>query len=110
MNREQVRDLEDLSIVGLKTKIISTGSSTATPTPLTEPCEFNSCPSGSPAEGSDSSNDRLNYVNSYPVNSVEYGIQTLSPKFFGGNPDIAVAGFNVGGKLILDRPTPLRRC
>ena len=28
-----------------------TGSSSATPTPLTEPCEFNSCPIGSPAEG-----------------------------------------------------------
>lgn len=29
---------------------------------------------------------------------MRYGIQTLSPKFFGGAPDIAVAGFNVGGK------------
>lgn len=30
---------------------------------------------------------------------MRYGIQTLSPKFFGGAaPDIAVAGFNVGGE------------
>ena len=28
---------------------------------------------------------------------MRYGIQTLSPRFFGGAPDIAVAGFNVGG-------------
>ena len=29
---------------------------------------------------------------------MRYGIQTLSPKFFDGQPDIAVAGFNVGGE------------
>lgn len=29
---------------------------------------------------------------------MRYGIQTLSPEFFGGAPDIAVSGFNVGGK------------
>ena len=28
-----------------------TGSKSATPTPLTEPCQFDSCPTGSPAEG-----------------------------------------------------------
>ncbi|KAL8777444.1 MAG: hypothetical protein Q9194_002556, partial [Teloschistes cf. exilis] len=69
-----------------------TGSSDAPALPLTKPCEFNSCPTGSPAEGSDASNPRLNYVNSYPVTSMRYGIQTLSPKFFGGLPDLAVAG------------------
>jgi len=30
---------------------------------------------------------------------MRYGIQTLSPKFFGGAPDIAVAGPNVGANL-----------
>lgn len=30
---------------------------------------------------------------------MRYGIQTLSPIFFGGAPDIAVAGFNVGANL-----------
>lgn len=29
---------------------------------------------------------------------MRYAIQTLSSKFFGGAPDIAVSGFNVGGK------------
>ncbi|KAM0805787.1 5'/3'-nucleotidase sure family protein [Usnea florida] len=76
-----------------------TGSSDTPATPLLKPCEFNSCPTGSPAEGNNASNTRLNYVNSYPVTSMRYGIQTLSPKFFGGAPDIAVAGYNVGANL-----------
>ncbi|KAL8769859.1 MAG: hypothetical protein Q9209_004297 [Squamulea sp. 1 TL-2023] len=76
-----------------------TGSSDAPATPLTKPCEFNSCPTGSPAQGFNASNPRLNYVNSYPVTSMRYGIQTLSPKFFGGAPELAVAGFNVGANL-----------
>lgn len=76
-----------------------TGSSDSPATPRTTPCHFNSCPSGSPAQGSDASNPRLNYVNSFPVTSMRYGIQTLSPRFFGTAPDIAVAGFNVGGKM-----------
>lgn len=76
-----------------------TGSSDAPATPLTEPCEFNSCPTGSPAEGNNASMPRFNYVNSYPVTSMRYGIQTLSAKYFGGAPDIAVAGFNVGANL-----------
>lgn len=41
-----------------------TGSSDATPTPLTQPCEFNSCPAGSPATGKNASMPRFNYVNS----------------------------------------------
>ncbi|KAI7780225.1 hypothetical protein LA080_016310 [Diaporthe eres] len=82
-----------------------TGSSDATPGTVTSGCEFNSCPAGSPPYGSDSSNPRFNYVNSYPVTSMRYGIQTLSPKFFGGAPDIAVAGYNVGGKTHLPTKT-----
>ncbi|KAL2056389.1 hypothetical protein ABVK25_003412 [Lepraria finkii] len=76
-----------------------TGSSDAPATPLTTPCEYDSCPIGSPAEGNNASMPRFNYVNSYPVTSMRYGIQTLSPKYFGGAPDIAVAGFNVGANL-----------
>ena len=30
---------------------------------------------------------------------MRYGIQTLSPSFFGKSPDIAVAGFNVGANV-----------
>ncbi|KAF7183816.1 hypothetical protein CNMCM7691_004238 [Aspergillus felis] len=77
-----------------------TGSSDKTPTTLTEPCEFNSCPSGSPATGYNSSDPRLNYVNSYPVTSMKYGISTAAPPFFNNAPPaLAVSGPNVGSNL-----------
>ncbi|KAH8700741.1 acid phosphatase precursor [Talaromyces proteolyticus] len=78
-----------------------TGSSTRTPTVLTEACEFDSCPVGSPAYGYNASQPRFNYVNSYPATSIQYGIQNLSTKFFDGVPDLAVTGPNVGNNLAL---------
>ena len=42
---------------------------------------------------------RFNYVNSYPVTSVKYGLNTLSKQFFGGPPEMVVAGPNVGSNL-----------
>ncbi|CDO70418.1 hypothetical protein BN946_scf184999.g59 [Trametes cinnabarina] len=42
---------------------------------------------------------RLNYVNSFPVDAVRFGIQTLSPEFFGAPPDFVVSGPNVGNNL-----------
>ncbi|THG97111.1 hypothetical protein EW026_g4835 [Hermanssonia centrifuga] len=69
-----------------------------TPTPLTEPCEFNSCPTGSPAEGFNASDTRLNYVNAFPVDSIRFGIETLAPTFFGdAKPDFVASGPNIGG-------------
>ncbi|KAF7320960.1 SurE domain-containing protein [Mycena chlorophos] len=63
-----------------------TGSDSKTPTVLTEPCEFNTCPTGSPAEGFNASNPRENY--------------TLAPEFFDGDaPDFVFSGPNVGNNL-----------
>ncbi|KAE8342725.1 hypothetical protein BDV24DRAFT_130267 [Aspergillus arachidicola] len=76
-----------------------TGSSDADPTVLTEACEFDSCPEGSPAVGNNATQPRWNYVNSYPVTSIKYGIQNLSTTYFNGNPDLAVTGPNVGANL-----------
>ncbi|KAH8649788.1 survival protein sure-like phosphatase/nucleotidase [Xylariales sp. PMI_506] len=76
-----------------------TGSSTGTPTTLTEACEFDSCTSGSPAEGYNSSVPEWNYVNSYPATAIAYGINTLASQFFGAAPDLAVTGVNVGSNL-----------
>ncbi|KAJ7717585.1 survival protein sure-like phosphatase/nucleotidase [Mycena metata] len=77
-----------------------TGSSTTTPTVLTTPCEFNTCPTGSPATGFNASNTRLNYVNAFPVDAARFGIQTLAPQFFSGSkPDFVVSGPNVGNNL-----------
>ncbi|OQE18744.1 hypothetical protein PENSTE_c017G05395 [Penicillium steckii] len=75
------------------------GSSQGTPTTLDEPCEFNSCPAGSPAVGHNESEPRLNYVNSYPATAMKYGINSIGPKFFDGPPDLAVAGPNVGNNI-----------
>jgi hypothetical protein len=74
------------------------GSLSGTAVTLTEPCEFDSCPTGSPAEGYNSSMPEFNYVNSFPVTAIEYGINTLAPNSFGGAPDLAVTGPNVGCK------------
>ncbi|KAJ6554511.1 sure-like protein [Mycena capillaripes] len=77
-----------------------TGSSSKTPTVLDEPCEFNTCPAGSPPTGSDASDPRLNYVNAFPVDAAKFGIQTLAPEFFeGSEPDFVVSGPNVGNNL-----------
>ncbi|KAK0201035.1 sure-like protein [Desarmillaria ectypa] len=77
-----------------------TGSSSAPATILFIPCEFNTCPIFSPAEGFNTSDPRLNYVNSFPVDSVRYGIQTLAPQFFDGSaPDFVISGPNVGNNL-----------
>ncbi|KAH0579869.1 hypothetical protein H2248_002697 [Termitomyces sp. 'cryptogamus'] len=76
-----------------------TGSSTATPTPLTQPCEFDTCPTGSPAVGFNVSDPFINYVNAFPVDAARYGIQTLSPKLLGSNPDLVISGSNIGNNL-----------
>ena len=44
------------------------GSLDAPATKLTEPCEYNSCPTGSPPEGNNASMPRFNYVNSSVAN------------------------------------------
>ncbi|KAL2869073.1 5'/3'-nucleotidase SurE [Aspergillus lucknowensis] len=75
------------------------GSRDETPSDRTEPCEFDSCPANSGPYGFNETDTRLNWVNSYPVTSIKYGIETLSPQFFDGPPDLAVSGPNVGNNL-----------
>lgn len=76
------------------------GSLDATPTALRDPCEFNSCPAGSPPYGFNASEPRFNYVNSFPLTSMKHGIDSLAPRFFGDSPvDLAVSGPNVGANL-----------
>jgi len=75
------------------------GSLDATPKVMTEPGQFDSVPVGAPAIGSNVTDPRLNYVNSYPVTSVKYGISTISPAVLGGAPDFVVTGPNLGMNL-----------
>ncbi|EKD18285.1 5'/3'-nucleotidase SurE family protein [Drepanopeziza brunnea f. sp. 'multigermtubi' MB_m1] len=81
-----------------------TGSLNGTAKPVEHGCEFKSCSPGSPAIGFNSSDPHLNYVNSFPVTAVSYGILTLAPKFFGGPPDLAILGPNVGSNLDVQIP------
>lgn len=76
-----------------------TGSSDAPATVLTQAGEYNSVPVGAPAEGANATDPRLNYVNSYPVTAIKYGIATVAPAIFGGAPDLIVAGPNLGTNL-----------
>jgi 5'-nucleotidase len=91
-----------------------TGSSTETPKPLTSAGEFNSIPAGSPAEGHNStdskcfegsrsssshtfvSSARLWYVNAYPADAINYGLNTLAKTYLGGAPALVLTGPNVG--------------
>ncbi|KAL4998346.1 survival protein sure-like phosphatase/nucleotidase [Aspergillus recurvatus] len=75
------------------------GSTDEAPSDRTEPCQFDSCAADSGPYGSNATDPRLNWVNSYPVTSIAYGIDTLSPQFFDGLPDLAVSGPNVGNNL-----------
>ncbi|KAJ6476288.1 sure-like protein [Mycena sanguinolenta] len=73
-----------------------TGSLSETPTTLESTCEFDTCPTGSPATGFNVTDPRLNYVNAFPVDAARFGIQTLAPEFFDGSkPDFVVSGPNV---------------
>lgn len=65
-------------------------------------CEYQSCPAGSPPTGSNSSDPRLNYVNSYPVTSIKTGITTTGPNIWNGaQAELAVSGPNVGSNVAL---------
>ncbi|KAG9075287.1 hypothetical protein FS749_013046 [Ceratobasidium sp. UAMH 11750] len=95
-----------------------TGSSNAPAYNLTSPGQYDTVPIGAPAQGADKTDRKLvllpgdernangvhasamvNYVNSYPVTAIEYGIKELSPMFFHGKPDLIVSGPNVGYNL-----------
>ncbi|TFK49920.1 sure-like protein [Heliocybe sulcata] len=76
-----------------------TGSTSVEPTPLTEPGEFDSIPAGSPAEGHNTTDDHIWYVNAHPVDAVQYGVQNLSSTYLGGAPSLILTGPNVGSNL-----------
>ncbi|KAI0121514.1 sure-like protein [Hypoxylon sp. NC0597] len=81
------------------------GSTDQEPSPRTSPCEYNSCPANSGPIGTNATNMRLNWVNSFPVTSVRYGIDTIAPPFWNGQaPELVVSGPNVGSNLFLAVP------
>ncbi|KAI2601712.1 sure-like protein [Hypoxylon sp. NC1633] len=81
------------------------GSSDEEPSPRTSACEYNSCPANSGPVGTNATNTRLNWVNSYPVTSVRYGIDTFGAQIWNGQePELVVSGPNVGSNLFLSVP------
>ncbi|KAI1084099.1 sure-like protein [Whalleya microplaca] len=81
------------------------GSSDKEPSPRTSACQYDSCAANSGPVGSNATNTRLNWVNSFPVTSVRYGIDTFGPQIWNGEkPDLVVAGPNVGSNLFLAVP------
>ncbi|KIP01339.1 hypothetical protein PHLGIDRAFT_507449 [Phlebiopsis gigantea 11061_1 CR5-6] len=65
-------------------------------TPLLVSCEFDSCPAGA-SKGNNASDPRLNWINAFPADGAQYGIQTLAPRLWNGAaPDFLVSGPNVG--------------
>lgn len=56
--------------------------------------------------GSNATDPRLNWVNSFPVTSVKYGLSTFGPQVWGDEapPDLVVTGPNVGSNLWLAVP------
>lgn len=69
---------------------------------MTDGCEFDSCPADSPAIGSNGTQPRFNYVNSFPVTAMKYGVQNLSTTF--GTTDLVVSGPNVGANIGIQVP------
>ncbi|KAF5347262.1 hypothetical protein D9756_009888 [Leucocoprinus leucothites] len=76
-----------------------TGNKTTTPTPLTSACQFDTCPTGSPATGTDPNDPNIHYVNGFPVDAVRSGIQNFAEARWGSKPDFVISGSNVGSNL-----------
>lgn len=69
-------------------------------------CAHTSCPAHSAPIGSNSSDPRLNWVNSFPVTAIKNGIQHRASELWGeGNsPELAVTGPNVGSNIGVQVP------
>ncbi|KAH6987963.1 survival protein sure-like phosphatase/nucleotidase [Ilyonectria robusta] len=83
------------------------GSSSSDEEPVArkDACEYSSCPANSGPTGSNSTRPDLNWVNSYPVTAIKYGINTFGPKLWNGaKPELAVTGPNVGTNLWVQVP------
>ncbi|KAK5993837.1 Acid phosphatase [Cladobotryum mycophilum] len=81
------------------------GSSDADPAARKDPCEYNSCPGNNGPVGTNTTRPDLNWVNSYPVTAIKYGIDTFGPQLWDGQkPEFAVTGPNVGTNLFVQVP------
>lgn len=66
---------------------------------------YGSCPPNSGPVGTNATSPDLNWVNSFPVTSMKYGIDTFGPQLWdGAAPELAVSGPNVGTNIWLAVP------
>jgi 5'/3'-nucleotidase SurE len=81
------------------------GSSDKEPEPRKKPCQYDSCAADSGPVGSNATNPRLNWVNSFPVTSLKFGLDTFGPQVWdGAEPELVVTGPNVGSNLWIQVP------
>ncbi|CAH7668475.1 survival protein sure-like phosphatase/nucleotidase [Phakopsora pachyrhizi] len=66
---------------------------------LSKEGQYGSIKKGSEGTGSDLSDDRIWYVNAFPVDGIRFGLDHLSPKIYGSNPDMVITGPNVGKNI-----------
>lgn len=84
---------------------IDSGSSDSPPIPRTEPCEYDSCIGNGSTTGHNDTRPDLNWINSFPVTAMKYGIDTFGPQLWNGSaPEFAVAGPNVGTNVFVQLP------
>ncbi|KAK7984790.1 5'/3'-nucleotidase sure family protein [Apiospora saccharicola] len=77
----------------------------AEPEPRKEPCMYDSCAANSGPVGTNASDPRLNWVNSFPVTALKYGLSTFGPQQWNGAaPELVVSGPNVGTNLWVQVP------
>ncbi|KAH7304756.1 survival protein sure-like phosphatase/nucleotidase [Stachybotrys elegans] len=82
-----------------------TSSLDAEPKDRRDACEYDSCPPNSGAFGSNATRPELNWVNSFPVTSMRFGIERFGPALWDGEaPELAVAGPNVGTNIWVQVP------
>lgn len=82
-----------------------TGSSDSPPIPRTVPCEYDSCIGNGNTTGHNDTRPDLNWVNSFPVTAMKYGINTFGPQLWNGSaPEFAVSGPNVGTNVFVQLP------
>jgi len=75
------------------------------PTSRSAACQYDSCTPNSGTTGHNATSPRLNWVNSFPVTGVRFGIDTFGPQFWDGQPpELVVTGPNVGSNLFVQVP------
>ncbi|KAM4066523.1 survival protein surE domain-containing protein [Hirsutella rhossiliensis] len=78
------------------------GSTDDEPDARTEPCHYDSCPADAGLSGANATRPDLRWVNSYPVTSMRYAIDSYARELWGPGetqPELALSGPNAGANV-----------